>query len=494
MLESSTRRKGRLGPARILSAAATLLLAACGAADLWRPPPPAPSQPEPTASPLPPSATAPPEEAPAPEITSYTLSLVLDPSRQHARVEQEVVFVNRHATPLAELPFIVEPNRFPDAFQLNDLRWTGEQPIEGYRLEGPLLTVPLPQPVDAGGSVSLALGFELRLPAQAGPFGYTGRQINLTDWYPVLPAYVPERGWLIHEPSTAGLGEHLAYATADYQVDVELVDPPPGTVVAASAPAESSGPSLQYRLESARTFALSVGSEYEVLTETVEGVPVEAYIFPEHRIAGQAALETSAEAIRLYSRLFGDYPHPGLTVVEAEFPDGRETSGLFFLDQTFFQIHPGHAADYLTALSAHETAHQWWFSLVGNDQALEPWLDEALATYSEALYYENVHPDLLEWWWQFRIGRYAPSGRVDSTIYDHAGFRPYVDAVYLRGASFLQAVRLETGDEAFLAFLRSYAELGAGRQLTADDFFDLISAQTEGDLEPLRREFFGSAP
>jgi hypothetical protein len=29
----------------------------------------------------------------------------------------------------------------------------------------------------------------------------------------------------------------------------------------------------------------------------------------------------------------------------------------------------------------HETAHQWFYSLVGNDQALDPWLDEALATW-----------------------------------------------------------------------------------------------------------------
>jgi hypothetical protein len=32
----------------------------------------------------------------------------------------------------------------------------------------------------------------------------------------------------------------------------------------------------------------------------------------------------------------------------------------------------------------HETAHQWFYSLVGNDQARNPWLDEGLATWAEA--------------------------------------------------------------------------------------------------------------
>ena len=32
----------------------------------------------------------------------------------------------------------------------------------------------------------------------------------------------------------------------------------------------------------------------------------------------------------------------------------------------------------------HETAHQWFYSLIGNDQARDPWLDEGLATWAEA--------------------------------------------------------------------------------------------------------------
>jgi aminopeptidase N len=37
----------------------------------------------------------------------------------------------------------------------------------------------------------------------------------------------------------------------------------------------------------------------------------------------------------------------------------------------------------VTLLVHHETAHQWFYSLVGNDQARDPWLDEALATWAQ---------------------------------------------------------------------------------------------------------------
>jgi aminopeptidase N len=32
--------------------------------------------------------------------------------------------------------------------------------------------------------------------------------------------------------------------------------------------------------------------------------------------------------------------------------------------------------------TTHEVAHQWFYSLVGNDQARDPWLDEGLANWA----------------------------------------------------------------------------------------------------------------
>ena len=56
----------------------------------------------------------------------------------------------------------------------------------------------------------------------------------------------------------------------------------------------------------------------------------------------------------------------------------------------------------------HETAHQWWFEQVANDQAQQPWLDESLATYSERIYYENIHPDLVS----------TGGGHIELTFYN----------------------------------------------------------------------------
>ena len=169
-----------------------------------------------------------------------------------------------------------------------------------------------------------------------------------------------------------------------------------------------------------------------------------------------------------------------------------ESDGLFFLDQSYFLEYNYSPRNYLTALTAHEIAHNWWFGQVGNDQAVEPWLDEALCIYSEVLFYENTYPEMVDWWWEFRIDRFRPQGSIDSSIYDHSSFESYVQAVYMRGAQFLQAVRTAIGDGPFFAFLRDFITSGAGQIVSSEDFFATLKRESSINLEPIISEYFSS--
>ena len=422
--------------------------------------------------------------------TRYALSVHFDYMSHHLSVEQVATYVNSSSQDLAELLFVVESNRQPNVFRLTGLAWAGGQAVAGYALDGALLRVPLPASLRPGQAVTLSLSYELSLPAQASPFGYTPRQTNLGDWYPFVPPYTADRGWLIHEPGA--IGEHLVYDVADYQVEIVLAGPMTGIEIAAGGVMSRTDHGvLCYQLPAARSFAWSASHEYRVLTEQAGATTVVAYVLPEHQVAGEAMLQAVASALAIYSERFVPYPYAGLTVVESEFPDGMEYHGLFFLGQEYLADYDGGPQGYLTAIAVHETAHQWWYGLTGNDQAIAPWLDEALATYSELLFYETAYPDLTDWWWSFRVRRFNPTGWVNSAITDHAGFRPYVDAVYLRGAMFLDGLRKAMGDERFFAFLQAHARQGELNQMTTADFFNLLPAHTEADLKPLISEYFG---
>lgn len=435
--------------------------------------------------------TATPEPIP---YTQYTLTARLDYDLHHLVVDEQVTYYNHAGVPLHDLLLLIEPNRYPGSFSLTGLSREDGQPVTDYTLDGPELFLPLDEPLKPGDSISITLSYELNLPQQNTPFGYTERQTNLSDWYPFVPPYIPGAGWLVREPAYPG--EHLAYDVADFQVEVQLARPysADGSLltIAASALDEGDQERHRYQLEAARNFAWSVSDQYKVLTTTVGDVQVLGYSFPFHVNADEPALQATADALALFIELYGPYSHESLSVVEADFLNGMEYEGLNYLSHAFYDYFTGTPENNLIIIAAHEVAHQWFFGQVGNDQALEPWLDEALCTYSERLFYEHVYPDLVGWWWDNRVRFHQPEGWVDSTIYTTAGFRPYKDAIYLRGALFLEDLRQLMGDEAFSTFLRDYLEKFTHRQATGNDFFALLAEHTAADISGLLDEYFAN--
>ncbi len=450
---------------------------------------------DPTALPLTPDLQPSPEPLSS-SHTKYILTARFDNALHYLSVEENVIYTNTVGASLSNLVFVVEPNRYPGAFRLISLAWGDGKPIGSHALDVNRLEIPLAQSLQPGNSVRLSLSYEIFLPpipppsnvTRPVPFGYTARQTNIVDWYPFLPPYRAEKGWLIHDPWY--YGEHQVYDIADYQVNLQVSSEGSQLILAASAPAEQEGEWLRYRLEKARSFSLSSSSDYVVFTQKVGEITVLSYAFPFHQDAGRAALQETAAALKLYSELFGSYSHSSLSVVEADFLDGMEYEGLYFLSRGFYNLYDGTHRGYLTTIAVHETAHQWWYGKVGNDQALEPWLDEAMATYSEKLFYEHTYPDLVDWWWAFRVNYYQPSGQVNGRINDYNGFRPYVNAVYLRGALFLEDLRKTIGDEAFFAFLKDYASRKTLDLATSADFFTILAEHTSTDISKLKEEYF----
>ncbi len=91
-------------------------------------------------------------------------------------------------------------------------------------------------------------------------------------------------------------------------------------------------------------------------------------------------------ALEIYNQQFGAYPYKELDVVEGPMRNalGVEYPGIVMIGASLYKA-PEKPDFEITV--AHEVAHQWWYNVVGNDVFDEPWLDEALATYSSDVYY-----------------------------------------------------------------------------------------------------------
>jgi hypothetical protein len=421
--------------------------------------------------------------------TIYDLYLYLGIEEHAAYVEEHIVFPNTTGEDLDELLLVVQPNWNAGVFSVSAIQLAGGQ-VGEYQLDGGILRLALATPLPDGCELSLRLEYHLDLPERAGVFGYTEDQLVLTDWFPFIPPYVLGQAWLVHHPGQ--YGEHLVYPAADFSVTVELANSPENVMIAAPAPADVEGNRYHYALAGARTFSLAVLNAYSLQTQQFNGIQVSVYSKRATLREVESAMGTALASLQIFERVFGPYPFQSLAIVQIEMYDGMEYDGIFFLSEEVFGTFNWGPGNMLVHMVAHETSHNWWFSQVANDQAMEPWLDEALATYCELLFYEVAYPNYVDWWWVFRIEQYEPQGFVDVSIYTHTNYEAYRQAVYLQGVRFLHSLRERMGDEAFFAFLRMYLEQGRYRVMTGEDFFALLEDQFSVEVDDLLAEYFGN--
>lgn len=413
--------------------------------------------------------------------SQYSLDVRLNYASHSIEVQQQILYLNQSNETLFDIVLAVEGHRVGGLFALQSLRVDGVD-FSQVELGADSFDFTVPAPLAPGAVLAIELNWSLVLPAREAPLGYSARQAHFVDWYPFVPPR-QNGAWLL--PAEGAVGEHLAYESADFNVSITVEDEEPLVVAAPGEVAPG-----QYQLSNARRFSWSASPDYVLTQGEQDGIPITVYADARYSAAAAASLEAAQLALEIYPALYGPYPHAGLSIVAADFRDGMESDELFFLDTAYFAGYAGDPISYLPMLTAHEVAHNWWYGQVGNDPASEPWLDEALAIYSEVLYYEINHPDLVDDWWAFRVEQWSPQGAVISTIYDHAGFNAYVHAVYLRGALFIQELRDLIGDETFFAFLRDYAETYAGQIVTREEFFELLAEHSQADIQPLLDEYF----
>jgi len=474
-----------LYPLRIITLTALLLaLTACADA-LAAPnaqPTERPMQPitQPAAEPTVYNACQPAEDTAS---TRHTVVADINYTAKTALVSQRTHHINRSGQALEQIVFNVEANRWANTFTLAQV--TEDGILLAHTLEDKRLTIDLQEPLQPGCEIDLNMVFRLDVPqvgvgvnTRKGFFGYTSRQMNLGHW---LPTVAPLQGDVWVSRQAFLIGEQEVLDKANWAVTLNLTGDIENLMIA--APGERTVLSVdrvRYVLNHARDFSLSLSDQFEMLPTVAEdGTRVEMYTFSQqpNSAATVEALDAAVTSIAMFADLFGAYPYERILVIEGDFPDGMEFSGMVFVGHNWFQNYTGTPAGYLVLITVHEVAHQWWYASVGNDPAVHPWLDEALATYSEYIFIEEYYPELTEWWWSFRVDYFSPEGFVDAQVYEFGSAREYINAVYLRGVRMLADLRVDLGTDAFFQLLADYAAAGQGRIATPDLFWSLLTPE-----------------
>ena len=432
--------------------------------------------------------------APRPERPVVDATLDMAPDLSSANGTQTVRFTPD--TRVCELVFRLWTNR-PSAVRAGNSAEITSAAVDGNPVRprtepagapdgapGTLVELPLPTCAEAGSPVTAELGFRITLGADSRE--RIGHSPDAgTAWLgtalPVLDR-VRDRGW-VRTPAVGMSGETVVAedfrlnslaVTADDDQQVVGVGTPTGSTT--PSPGRST---RTFTADAIRDVAVAVG-DYRITETTVGSTRVHVALPTAGRAGADedgalrgTAREWSDEvaaSLPALERLLGPYPYPDLwlTVVPT-LSDGVE----FPTHLQFGDVRDGTRG----SLVAHELAHMWFYGLVGNDQGRDPWLDEAFATYAQAVVAGQRDQYRIE---DFGPGEVAgPIGAPMSYWDSRGGFSALVDGVYDQGAAALLEGRDAAGEQRFDEAMRGYIAENAHRVAAPADVEEAFADSPE---------------
>jgi len=459
------------------------------------------------------------------DINEYIIDGVLDTANKVLTAEQKVTYVNNESIELPDLYFHVYNNAFKkeetapflfddftrayargfqpgySEFEAVELSMGQSRETLEYSFQGEgetILKVKLPEPLKPKESITLELKYKVIIPPAGERFGYGESNINMGNWYPVAAVYDDE-GWNLDKYYS--VGDPFYSDISNYAISIKA---PKEYTIAASGRVEEEKLEGDYKIwkftaKDMRDFAFVVSDKFRTAKETVGDTVIKSYYYAEHESKGKEALEYGKRAIEIFNRVYGEYPYPTYSVVETEFPSGMEYPGLVYINTRYYD--DGHNGDIMLYTTVHETAHQWWYGVVGNDQIDEAWLDEGFATYSEGIFTEEefgsangkLYYEYLEESAKEDIKSQAYDGVILKPLSSYKNWNDYGPAVYTGGAVLLSEIRKKVGDEDFFRILQSYYQEYSFKIATTEDFLTVCEKVSGMEFDDLFNKHLSNA-
>jgi hypothetical protein len=245
---------------------------------------------------------------------------------------------------------------------------------EARRTDATTLVVRTGRPFSAGTTVAVDMPWRLTLPGSINDrISRSGTSVRLGSFFPIL-AWEPGVGWG-EQPATSGFAEASVAPVADFDVRISV---PAGLGALATGVYDGQG---RWTATAVRDFALSIGN-FRVATGTArapDAVKVTVGVAAGVDRDPATFLAKEIRVLEDFGNRFGPYPYPELTLAITPGLNG----GIEY---------PGHimqGPDTISRTTSHEVGHMWFYALVGNHQGRDPWLDEGVTSWAEAMF-ENA--------------------------------------------------------------------------------------------------------
>ncbi|HEX8170784.1 MAG TPA: M1 family aminopeptidase [Thermoanaerobaculia bacterium] len=193
------------------------------------------------------------------------------------------------------------------------------------------------------------------------------------------------------------------------------------------------------------------------------GIDLAVYYHPAHHWNVDRMLDAMAAALDYYQANFGPYQFDHVRIVESSAYHGAAASfagTIAYSEEVGFvsDYTKPETMDYVTFLTAHEVAHQWWaHQVIGAEMEGVQVLSETLAQYSAQMVLKHLRgADHMRRYMQFELDRYlqgrAAAPRQEPVLARVAG-QEYV--TYRKGALAMYLLQVRMGEDAIDRALRT---------------------------------------
>lgn len=421
-------------------------------------------------------------------------SLVLDVTIEDDNLTvlgvEQVRYQNNSSDALDEVVFRLYPNGI---YNLPVLRVNSvvveEQEVDfSLDVNDSVLRVPLSAALEPGEQIDMKLTFALSLKSGVDQYGYSrlsylNEIASLSNFIPLVSIYEDGEWWmspmaLRGDPAFSEVG--LFDITLFAPEDLQLIST--GVTIAESS--EDGIAAYEIVSGPVRDVSIALGPDFELISATQDGVTINIWSLPGAEDADEAGLEFAQEAVAIFDEQFGHYPFSELDIIQAPIlAGGIEYPGLIYVADRYWDVDEL----FYEVVIVHEIAHQWWYSMVGNNQVEEPWLDEGLTEYSVEVYYREIFgpgggESVRQFYEEELVGYLNETGialpvGLPAYAYDPQQYRVYV---YSGGALFFGELQDEHGYDKMQDFLQQYY---------ADNRYGIVTNQSLGAAIS---EFFGA--
>jgi len=242
------------------------------------------------------------------------------------------------------------------------------------------------------------------------------------------------------------------------------------------------------------TYLVSIAvGEYEKIEYEYEGlekkIPVQLFVNQKFVEKTKKSFQNLPKAIKTYEANYYPYVWDRVGFVGVPFKSGA-------MEHVCNIAYPNYAIDGTLdkeTLMAHELSHHWFGNLVTCKTASDMWLNEGWASFSEAIFIEEVYGNARYKEYSRNRHRFVLDlvHRYDGGYYSVAGVPDhltYSSTVYKKGADVAHSLRGYLGDSVFFDVIHEYFEHNKFSTVSTKEFQLFLSAKTGVDME----SFFNS--